>query len=754
MTAPVKDDGQLLFGDADRAAAADGGEPAITDATVRGEVLRVVYASENGQYVVLRLVDGERHEHTLVGPMQGVLEGQDIEASGRWETHKEHGRQLRVARFRALLPTSAKGIERYLASGLIHGIGEKYAERIVERFGTETLEILDKYSSRLREVPGIGPRRIEDIRRAWQENSQRRETFIFLQGLGLSPNLCARLFAAYGAGAGEIVRQNPYRLAGEIHGVGFLTADRIAGELGVGKENPLRLAAGAVYALDRLADDGHVCFPRDALVERAAELLSVTPESASAGVQRAVTDGAVVAERVGADGVETLYHHRLYAAERGLGESLRVLLASPLKDPGRLPTGGGGFDRLNDRQREAVEKAFRSHLSIITGGPGVGKTTVVGVIVETARRLRWRVYLAAPTGRAAKRLAESAGREARTVHRLLKWEPATRAFVYNRERPLTCELLVVDETSMLDVELSNHLFAAIEGRTRVVLVGDRDQLPSVGPGAVLHDLIASGRVPVTHLTEIYRQEEGSRIVTNAHAANHGQMPDLRTPHRDVAADFYWIDQEDPERVVQILTAMVAERIPRRFGFDPVRDVQVLTPMNRGVCGANNLNAVLQGVLNPGPKPQFHSGERTLKSGDRVMQVVNNYDKGVFNGELGRIGRIDSGNRKFTVHYDAEAVEYEWGEADQVRLAYAVTVHKSQGSEYPVVLMPVLTQHFVMLQRNLIYTGMTRARRLLIMVGTRKALAIAIHNDRPAVRCTRLRERLTAPPAPLGGQPQE
>ena len=732
---------QLPFSElAESATAAS--EQAITDASLRGEVLRVVYASENGQYVVLRLVDGERREHTLVGPMQGVLEGQDIEASGHWETHKEHGRQLRVTRFRALLPTSAKGIERYLGSGLIHGIGDKYAERIVAHFGTQTLEVLDKYSSRLREVAGIGPKRVAEIRKAWQEHSQRRETYIFLQGLGLSPNLCARLFSAYGPGAGEIVRQNPYRLAGEIQGVGFLTADRIAGELGVAKDNPLRLAAGAVYALDRLADDGHVCFPREELVARAAELLAVPPEAATAGLQRAVTDGAVVADRVGDEKGDVLYQRRLHTAEVGLAESLRVLLSCPVKDVGRLPQGGARYAMLNERQRSAVETAFRSRLSIITGGPGVGKTTVVGEIVETALRLRWRVYLAAPTGRAAKRLGESSGREARTVHRMLKWDPATRTFVFNRERPLKCDLLVVDEVSMLDVELSHHLFSAIPPQTRVVLVGDRDQLPSVGPGAVLHDLIAAGTIPVTHLTEIYRQEEGSRIVTNAHSLNRGEMPDLRTPPGGVAADFYWIDQEDPERVVQVITTMVSERIPRRFGFDPMRDVQVLTPMNRGICGANNLNTVLQDVLNGGPKPQFRVGERAFKTGDRVMQVVNNYDKGVFNGELGRIGSIDTPGRKFTVLFDSDPVEYEWSEADQVRLAYAVTVHKSQGSEYPVGIMPVLTQHFVMLQRNLVYTGMTRARRLLIMVGTRRALAIAMRNDKPAVRCTRLTERLT------------
>jgi exodeoxyribonuclease V alpha subunit len=373
----------------------------------------------------------------------------------------------------------------------------------------------------------------------------------------------------------------------------------------------------------------------------------------------------------------------------------------------------------------------------------VGKTTVVGEIVQTARRLERRVLLAAPTGRAAKRMTETCNREAKTIHRLLKWDPQTRRFIFSRDRPLKCDFLIVDEVSMLDVELANHLFAAVKPETHVILVGDRDQLPSVGPGAVLHDLIASRRIPVTHLTEIYRQAEGSRIVLNAHAVNRGEMPDLRTPPRHILGDFYWINQPEPERVVEIIAEMVRTRIPRRFRFDPMSDIQVLTPMNKGQCGAIALNAMLQEALNSGPKPQFNTGERTIKAGDRVMQVVNNYDKGVFNGELGRVVHIDRTSKKFQVLFDAGLIDYEFQEADQLKHAYAVTVHKSQGSEFPVVIIPVLTQHYVMLQRNLIYTGMTRARRLLIMVGAPKALAIAVHNDRPALRYTQLAARIRA-----------
>ncbi len=715
----------------------------VTDAHVRGEVLRVVYQSDDGQYTVLRLIDDGQHELTLVGPMGGVLEGQDIEATGRWETHKEHGRQLRVRDFRSLLPTSVKGIERYLGSGLIPGIGPKLAERIVGKFGIEALEILDKYSSRLREIEGVGSKRIKQIRQAWQEHASQRDTYIFLQGLGLSPALCARLFNRYGAGAAEVVRRNPYQLAADIHGIGFITSDRIAVELGIAADDPLRLEAGVLYALVKLSEDGHTCFPRPDLMKYAADLLQVPEEKVEIGLQRALTAGAVVGDSPDAGLTpESIYLLRLYAAERDLAESLSTLLNMPVQNRfAGVQFSGNRYEMLNERQRDAVQAAFSSQVSIITGGPGVGKTTVVGEIVSTARRLGCRIFLAAPTGRAAKRLGESSHKEARTVHRLLKWDPQGREFVHNRKRPLHCDFLIVDEFSMMDIELSNHLFQAVESTTHIVLVGDRDQLPSVGPGSVLHDLIASRKIPATHLTEIYRQEEGSKIVVNAHAVNHGQMPDLRTPPRAVKADFYWLDQDEPERVVELIAKMVSERIPGSFQFDPMADIQVLAPMNRGICGAIALNVKLQDTLNPGPKPQFQSGERIIRLHDRVMQVVNNYDKGVFNGELGKVVQIDKGTKTFRVMFDIGVVDYQWHEADQIKLAYAVTVHKSQGSEFPVVVMPLLTQHYVMLQRNLVYTGMTRARRLLVMIGTRRALGIAIGNDKPMMRHTRLAVRL-------------
>ena len=721
-------------------------EPALTETTLRGEILRIVFAAEDGQYTVIRLLDDKGVEHTLVGALSGVLEGQDIEASGIWETHKEHGRQLRVKHFRALLPTSARGIERYLGSGLIPGIGPKLAERIVAKFGLESLTILDKYSSRLNEVPGLGKKKIRQIREAWRTQSQQRETYIFLQGLGISPAFCARLFKRYGMGAGEAVKQNPYRLAADVQGIGFLTADRIAKELGIAADAPLRLSAGIIYVLDKLSEEGHVCFPEKDLLVRAGDVLQVPPEKVADGLNRALTSGAAVRDADSRSAEPVVYHRRLFVAETELARCINTLLQYP-PDPNRKKPAleGSGYNRLNQRQKAAVAAAFNARLSIITGGPGVGKTTVVGQIVAAARHMGLSIYLAAPTGRAAKRLSESCNQEARTIHRLLKWDPQNSSFVFNRDRPLNCRVLVIDEVSMLDIELSNHLFQAISPDTHVILVGDRDQLPSVGPGSVFNDLIASEVIPVTHLTEIYRQAEGSRIVTNAHRINAGEMPDLRTPPAAFRADFYWIDEEDPERVVDLIAEMTAKRIPRRFRFNPMEDIQVLTPMNKGVCGAIALNQKLQHMLNAGPKPQFRLGDRVFKAGDRVMQVVNNYDKGVFNGELGRVGRIDTKEKTFSVLFDTAKADYDFGEADQLKLAYTVTVHKSQGCEFPVVIMPVLSQHFIMLQRNLIYTGMTRAKKLLIMVGTRKALSIALRNNQPALRYTRLTARLRITP---------
>lgn len=722
----------------------------LTEASICGEVLRIVYESDDGLYSVIRLLTEKNEEATLVGPLVGVLEGQDIQAEGRWETHKEHGRQFRVKNFRAVLPTSKKGIERYLASGFIPGVGPKLAHKLVTHFGEETLKILDNYSSRLHEIEGFGKKRVDQIRDAWQQHAEQREVYIFLQGLGLSPRRCATIINFYGPQTVvDIVKNNPYRLATDIHGIGFLTADRIAADLGIAKNSLIRLSAGVVYSLEQLEQDGHTCYPRQPLIDKAADLLQVEVKETESGLERALVNGQIVVDKkLNTETDEPMvYHRRLYIAETELAGYLQHLLSHPPKlSINAKSTEDDRFEILNEKQKNAVRQAFKEHVSIITGGPGVGKTTVVGEIVRVAEDAGCRIYLAAPTGRAAKRLTESCGKNAKTIHRMLKWDPKLKDFVFGPDKPLKCDILIVDEVSMLDVNLARQLFSALSGETHVVLVGDRDQLPSVGPGAVLHDLIASNRMPVTNLTEIYRQGAGSRIVLNAHAVNNGEMPLLdkgEKPEKgDFNTDFFWIDEKDPERVMKIITRMVSERIPERFHFDPIADVQVLAPMNNGICGTIALNQIMQKTLNSGNTPAFKSGERILKVKDRVMQIVNNYDKGVFNGELGTIIDINEQDKTFKVMFDVGVIEYDWTESDEITLAYAVTVHKSQGSEFPVVIMPVLTQHYIMLQRNLIYTGMTRARRLLVCIGTRKALAIAINNSKPLQRYTGLMQRLT------------
>ncbi len=719
----------------------------LTEETVRGEVMRIVFASDDGGYSVMRLQTEDGRELTLVGGLGGIIEGQDIEAKGRWEKHRDHGLQLRVSSHRSILPHSEAGIRRYLGSGIVPGIGPKLAARIVDHFGLDTLSVLDSRTARLREIPGLGDKRIRQIKKSWNEHQAHREAFIFLQGLGLGPRACSRIMAFYGHAAVEIVRRNPYRLCGDVWGIGFQTSDQIAAKLGIEKNNPLRLAAGIAYTLSKLADDGHTCYPRQKLITRAAELLGADREPVETGLHRAVLDAAVVVAK--SESAECrnqmVYERRLYRAETAVAEKLTNILArgGGLFE-GELPLQEPEMQILNEAQRQAVRRAFNSRISIITGGPGVGKTLVVGRIVRLAKTLQKKVFLAAPTGRAAKRLSESCGARAKTIHRMLKWDPQKREFVHGPDRPLRCDLLILDEVSMLDIELMSSLLGALPDEARLLFVGDRDQLPSVGPGSVLHDMIACQRVAVTHLTEIYRQEEGSRIVLNAHAVNRGVIPDLTHRDREETADFYWIEQNEPERVGEMISTMIAERIPAKFKLDPMADVQVLAPMNKGACGTISLNARLQQALNPGPKPELHFGERAFRLHDRVMQVVNNYDKGVFNGELGQVVGINSQEARMTVAFDVGVVEYERIELDQIKLAYAVTVHKSQGSEFPAVIMPLLTQHYIMLQRNLVYTGMTRARRLLVMIGSRKALAMAIRNDRPALRYTQLKAWLAEP----------
>jgi len=717
----------------------------------RGTVQRCVFASDDGNYCVLRVLGEDGHtEMVFTGALSGVCEGQDLEAEGHWEKHPKHGRQFRVESYHSVLPRTADGIARYLASGILPGIGLTFAKRIVEHFGDKTLDVLDHYSEKLREVPGVGKKRLNEIRQAWHQSQGERESLIFLQSLGITPAYCRRILDKYGKDAApEIVSKNPYRLASDINGIGFQIADRIASHsLNISKDAPIRLCAGAVYALEELSARGNTCYPVEKLVEEAAAMLGVGQTEARSGIETARREGKLFIQSFPQlnQGQEYAYLQQLLQSELTVAVTVRNLAAcrpTPVAMSPSLPL--EPTIRLNQEQAEAVRQAFATCCSIITGGPGVGKTTVVSQIVRQAQSARLHLALAAPTGRAAKRLAEATGEAAQTIHRLLKWDAKSKHFLHNADNPLVCDLLIVDECSMLDINLAASLFQAIRPGARLVLVGDNDQLPSVGPGTVLQDLISSRLMPVTRLTQIYRQGAGSRIIVNAHAVNQGRSPDLSPLPPGVKGDFYWVEQDDPEKITSLFGRMISERIPAVFGFDPVADVQILSPMRKGQCGTATLNETMQELLNPpaSGKAEFVWYGRKFRVGDKVMQITNNYDKEVFNGEMGRIVAIDTEGQTFQVDFEQNVLQYDWNEAEQLVLAYAVTVHKSQGSEFPVVIMPVLTQHFIMLQRNLVYTGMTRARKLLIMVGSRRALEIAIRNNEPVKRMSLLRYRLTA-----------
>lgn len=712
--------------------------------SLRGEVVRILYENPDNGYCVLRIADAQGNEQTVRGLGNGITTGQHIEAEGVWENHAEYGRQLRMESCRAVLPSTADGIRRYLASGAIPGVGETLAERIVEHFGDRTLDILDNYSNRLLEVPKLGRKKVAAIREAWLSQKARREADIYLQGLGISAAYCRKLFQRYGDKAPQVVRENPYQLAADVDGIGFLKADAIARELGIEGSAMIRRLAGVVYTLNSLTAAGHCCYPRDLFCREAAQLLTLETELVEAALEQAVKKRLVAEEQA------MLYPPVLFHAEKELPQQLMRLLGAPRHHGMRLaavpPRLGMQFSR---EQLLAVERVAHGAVSIITGGPGVGKTTVIGEIVRRSRQARLKMALAAPTGRAAKRMSEATGESARTLHRLLAFEPKSGTFQFNAEQPLPYDLVIVDEVSMLDLPLALALFRAIPSGSTLVLVGDADQLPSVGPGTVLASLLASRTVGVTHLAQIFRQRDGSRIIVNAHAVNQGHLPEL-PDRRGEIRDFYWIEQDDPERTIEVIDRLVVERIPKRFGLQPVADVQLLAPMNRGSCGTISLNLHLQNLLNGGEKPQFNYGERVFKVGDKVMQTSNNYDKNVFNGDFGRIQRINHHDRKFIVEFDGGVpVEYDYEEADALTLAYAVTVHKAQGSEFPAVIVPMLTQHYMMLQRNLLYTAMTRARKLLILIGSRKAVGMAVENARLEPRYTLLTERLCRAERELG-----
>ena len=716
--------------------------------TLEGVLERVTYVNEETAWSVVRVgVPGRREPVTAVGNLLGVQPGENLRMRGAWTVDRRFGEQFRVDSYVTVKPATLVGIEKYLGSGLVPGIGRVMARRLVERFGTETLEVIDRAPERLTEVEGVGPIRSARIAEAWAEQARIREVMVFLQAHGVSTTYAVRIYKRYGDAAVEVVRANPYRLALDITGIGFLSADRIAAQLGISPRSPERARAGVLHVLGEATSEGHVFATREQLRARAAELLGVEPELADEAVAACQRDGEVVIEALPEpEGAQAVFLRWLHGAECGLAERVAAIARRPARpitiDVERALA---WYEQRREialaaEQREAIRRAVDGKLVVVTGGPGTGKTTLVNGILDILERKGRRILLAAPTGRAAKRLAETTGREAKTLHRLLEFDPRAMRFARTRSRPLEADMVVVDEASMLDLPLAHDLLQAIPSAAQLVLVGDIDQLPSVGPGSVLADLIRSGGAAVIRLSHIFRQARESLIVTNAHRVNAGEMP--VTPRQGDTADFFFVEKETPEDVLDAVKRLVTERIPRSFALDPLADVQVLTPMHKGILGAANLNAELQSLLNPAGRALMR-GTRLLRVGDKVMQTRNNYDLDVFNGDIGRVASIDEVMRTATVSYDDRLVPYTPSDLDELVLAYACSVHKAQGSEYPAVVLPVHTQHAVLLQRNLLYTGITRGRRLVVLVGTRRALGMAIRNARVQARQSLLAPRIAA-----------
>lgn len=749
---------------------------------ISGSVERITYYNAENGYSVIRIdpdsramlpyryATGRDGLITVVGNLPELNPGEWVRLAGRWVNHAEYGRQFQAEQCEQALPASTEGIKRYLGSGMIRGVGKVMAERIVDKFGEETLDVIDEEPERLLEVLGIGAKRVKSIKKAWHEQKAIKDVMIFLQSHGVSTALAIKIYKKYEDDALRVVQQTPYRLVQDIYGIGFKTADKIARALGLAHDDPGRIEAGIAYTLNRMAEEGHVYVPQEELEPEAAEILGVSIEKIGAVIEALETEAFIKRERIGGNGdggvtyevgkkranpatiaeEEAVYLTPLYYSEIGVTNRVRRMVEHPTTRLLHAQQRLEGYDvgevvakishgiQLAPQQVEAIEAALFNKVTILTGGPGTGKTTTLRALLDLLDRAGHSYLLAAPTGRAAKRLAEATGREAKTIHRLLEYKPG-EGFGRHEHNPLDADMVIVDETSMLDLVLANTLLKAIGPDSHLLLVGDVDQLPSVGAGDVLRDLIASGVTAVIRLETIFRQAANSLIVQNAHRINQGQMPS--TPGD--AADFFLFVKQDPDELAELIVDIVQRRIPHKFHLDPMEDVQVLSPMYNGSVGVNNLNERLQAALNPPGKGKGERrlGGRVFRVGDKVMQTVNNYDKNVYNGDIGRITAMDPIQQTMTVSVDGAPVVYDFLEVDELVHAFAVSVHKSQGAEYPCVVMPVVTQHYLMLQRNLLYTAVTRARRLVVLAGTRRAIGIAISNNRVSRRYTALDWRL-------------
>jgi len=722
--------------------------------TLSGQIERITFTNEENGFTIARVKVAGRHEPvTVVGTLMAPMPGEILDMRGDWSNHPRFGIQFKVSDYKTRVPATVFGIRKYLGSGMIKGLGPVMAGRIVDKFGKKTLEIIDNRIQRLSEVEGIGQKRIAMITRAWAAQSEIRDVMLFLQSHGVSSGYAARIFKQYGNQSIAVVKQNPYRLATDIFGIGFLTADQIAGKLGFENDSKLRVEAGILYVLNQLSDEGHVYFPYQPLISKSCDILGVDREPVIQALGHLAVDQKIVIEDINEtldtfkENHKAVYLTRFHVCETGIARRLKALVTGTkfIRD---IDT-DKAIDwvqrqlsiALAENQIKAVVWAVENKVMVITGGPGTGKTTIINAVLKIFARLKATIMLAAPTGRAAKRMTEATGFEARTIHRLLGYSFKKGGFQRSEDKPLDCDVLVIDEASMIDTLLMYLLLKAVPPFATLILVGDVNQLPSVGAGNVLADIIASSAVPVVTLDKIFRQAQASQIVVNAHRINQGQTPTVNAGQEsDPGNDFYFIEQEDPERVLDIILELSKKRIPQRFGFDPIDDIQVLTPMHRGSVGTGNLNQQLQKALNPGQGGVIR-GERTYRVNDKVMQIRNNYDKEVFNGDIGRVRAIDWESRQVAVSIDGRDVPYDFGDLDEIVPAYAVSVHKSQGSEYPVVIIPIVTQHYILLQRNLIYTAVTRGKKLVIIVGSPKAMAIGVNNNKTRQRYTRLRHRL-------------
>ncbi len=760
-----------------------------------GSVERITYYNEENGYTVLRLkpdsrgmlpfkyASGRDELITVVGNLPELNPGEHLKLTGKWVSHSKHGRQFQAELCEQSRPATAEGIKRYLGSSLIRGIGPVMAERIVDRFGEETLDVIDYEPKRLQEVLGIGQKRVKQIIKAWDEQRAIKDVMLFLQSHGVSTNLAVKIYKKYGDESLAVVQNTPYRLVQDVYGIGFKTADQIAQALGLAKDDPGRIEAGVAYTLNRMAEEGHVYVPQEELEPEASEILGIETEKVTAVINQLETSDFIKRETItyeigGASGKwqvtsgssasgdqphsslspqpavlkeeRAVYLTPFYYSEIGVTKRVQQMIAHPtsrlavIRHPSSVIRDRPPVSNLQspvsltEQQEEAIQTAIKNKVTILTGGPGTGKTTTLRALLDLLDRHRLTYALASPTGRAAKRLAEATGREAKTIHRLLEFNPG-EGFGRNENKPIDADMLVIDEASMLDLILANNLLKAIGPDSHLLLVGDIDQLPSVGAGDVLGDLIESGVTAVIRLQTIFRQAAGSLIIHNAHRINQGLMPETR-PDAD---DFFIFIKPEPDEAADLLVDIVKTRLPHKFGFDPLDDIQILSPMYNGSLGVTNLNMLLQGHLNPGNgrKPERRLGGRVFRVGDKVMQTVNNYDKNVYNGDIGRITALDTVMQTMTISIDGAPVVYDFLEADELVHAYAISVHKSQGAEYPCVVMPVVTQHYMMLQRNLLYTAVTRAKKLVILVGTRRAIAIAVKNNKTTERHTALDWRL-------------